>query len=270
MKKQMLWTMVVSMGCWMGVSALSARAELPQIEARQVAVNADERDDGDDEIGNLEMVLTNDKGQERIRKVVAYRKDYGKDTKMVMFFKEPADVKDAAFLSWNYDDSSKDDDQWLYLPAAKKTRRISGSNKKDYFMGTDFTFDDMGKRSVDDYTYTMLGQETIDGTECYHIEMLPKDESIIKKTGYGRGELWVRGDIWMPIKAKFFDKKLEFIKELTVSDIQQEDNIWTAHTMKMVNDKEKHTTVFKFSDIKHNTGLSDDLFSERQLTKGAN
>ena len=88
----------ITMTCLLGMSAFMASAELPEIDAHQVAVNADERDDGDDEVADLEMILTNDKGQERNRKVVAYRKDYGKDSKLVMFFKEPADVKDTAFL----------------------------------------------------------------------------------------------------------------------------------------------------------------------------
>lgn len=259
----------ITMTCLLGMSAFMASAELPEIDAHQVAVNADERDDGDDEVADLEMILTNDKGQERNRKVVAYRKDYGKDSKLVMFFKEPADVKDTAFLSWNYDDESKDDDQWLYLPAADKTRRISSGKKKDYFMGTDFTYDDMSKRNVEDYTYTHLGAEPVDGIECYHIELLPKSPETAKKTGYGRAEMWVRPDIWMPIKGKFFDEKLNFLKELTVTDIQQIDGIWTAHALKMVNEKEKHTTVFKFSNVKHNTGLDDEMFSERRMTKGA-
>ncbi len=100
-----------------GVFTTSVFAELPEIDARQTAVNADEREDGDDETSDLEMILINKKNQERKRIVQNFRKDDGKDSKTVMFFKEPADVKDTGFLSWNYDDESKDDDQWLYLPA---------------------------------------------------------------------------------------------------------------------------------------------------------
>jgi outer membrane lipoprotein-sorting protein len=251
-----------------GLAATSARAELPQIDPHQVAVNVDQRDDGNDEISDLEMTLTNNKGQERVRKVIAYRKDYGADSKTLMLFKEPADVKNTGFLSWTYDAEGKDDDQWLYLPAMKKVRRISAGDQKDYFMGTDFTYDDMGSRNVEDYTYKMIGTETIDGVECYHIEMTPKSDDIVKKTGYGKGELWARPDIWMGLKMKFYDKKLNFLKELTLSDIEQIDGIWTAKTMTMVNDQEKHKTVFKFSNIKYNTNLDDETFSERRLTKG--
>jgi len=274
MLKHVLYTACLSALTVGLLTALPAAAELPAIDAHQVAVNVEERDEGTDEVADLEMVLVNDKGQERNRKVVAYRKDYtdnadGFDKKTVMFFKEPADVKDTGFLSWSYADPSKDDDQWLYPPALKKVRRISSSKKKDYFMGTDFTYDDMGDRNVDDYTYTHLGTEVIDGVECYHLETLPKDAAIQKKTGYGRGEMWVRPDIWFIVKMKLFNEKKEFLKELTVSDIVQIDNIWTANTLKMVNEEEKHSTVFTFSNKRFNSGLDDEIFSERRLTKGA-
>jgi outer membrane lipoprotein-sorting protein len=242
---------------------------LEDIEARQVAENVDERDDGDDMTAQLEMTLINKRGQERIRKVVSYRKDYGEDDKTVMFFLEPADVKDTGFLSWNYDDESKDDDQWLYLPALKKVRRISSSKKADYFMGTDFTYSDMGDREIDDYDYSHLDPEVIDGIECYHIERMPKNDDVIKETGYGRTEIWVRPDIWVMVKAVFFDKKLKLLKELMVSDIEEIDGIWTAKTMQMDNKQKQHQTIFTFSDITYNSELDDDIFSQRRLTKGA-
>jgi len=226
--------------------ASSVLAELPKIDAYQVAVNVDELEDGDDGIYELEMTLINKRGQERIRQVISYRKDYGEDSKTVMFFKEPADVKGTGFLSWNYDDDSKDDDQWLYLPALKKVRRISTGKKADYFMGTD----------------------VIDSIETYHIELLPKSKDVIKKTGYGRAEVWVRPDIWMVAKTTYYDKKLKFLKELTVNDIEQIDGIWTVKTMTMVNERKKHTTIFTLSNIKYNTGLDDEIFSQRRLKKG--
>jgi len=97
---------------------------------------------------------------------------------------------------------------------------------------------------------------------------MPKNDDVVKKNGYGREERWVRPDIWMVVKVKFFDKKLTFLKELILSDIEQINGIWTAKTMTMVNDQEKHTTVFKFSNVKYNSGIDDEVFSERRLTKG--
>lgn len=249
--------------CWSN-SAIA----LEDIEARQVAVNVDEREDGDDATSEMEMTLMNKKGQARVRKVISYRKDEGKDSKSVMFFLDPADVKGTGFLSWNYDDESKDDDQWLYLPALKKVRRISSSDKADYFMGTDFTYNDMGDQDIDDYVYTHLGIESIDGIECYHVERMPKNAEVIDKTGYSRAEIWVRPDIWMIVKAVFFDKKGGLLKELMVSDITSVDGIWVANTMYMNNLQQKHQTYLRFSNNQFNTGLDEELFSQRSLSKG--
>jgi outer membrane lipoprotein-sorting protein len=254
--------------CTLSSLAVQPALALEEIDAYQVILNEDEREDGDDRIADMEMVLINKRGQERLRKVVNYRKDYGEDDKSVMFFLEPADVKNTAFLSWNYDDAEKDDDQWLYLPALKKVRRISSSNRDDYFMGTDFTYTDMGDREIDDYTYTHLEPEVIDGVECYHIERLPKDKDVMKETGYGRTEVWIRPDNWVMVKAVFYDKKLKLLKELTVSDIDQVDGIWTAHTLTMDNIQKKHKTIFNIDNVRYNTGLEDDLFSQRRIQKG--
>jgi hypothetical protein len=260
--------MIITLTLVVGSFVLPVAAELPDIEARQVAVNSDEREDGDDEIAEMEMILINKRDRQRVRKVVTYRKDEGEDNKSVMFFLEPADVKGTGFLSWNYDDESKDDDQWLYLPALKKVRRISSSGKADYFMGTDFTYSDMGDREVDDYTYTHLGTEEIDGVECYHLERLPKNDDVIDETGYSRSEIWVRPDIWMMTKAVFYDTKGELLKELTVSDFEEVDGIWIAKTMYMNNIQKSHQTWLKFSSNQFNTGLDEELFSQRQLKRG--
>lgn len=259
-------TLVVMGLC--SVLGMAALAELPDIEARQVAVNIDDRDDGEDYTAEMEMVLTNKRGQQRVRKVVSYRKDYGEDSKSVLFFLEPADVKGTGFLSWSYDDEDQDDDQWLYLPALKKVRRISSSGKSDYFMGTDFTYSDMGDRNIDDYTYAHIDTEEVDGIECYHIERLPKDDDVLDETGYSRAEIWVRPDIWMMSKAVFFDKKGKLLKELSVSDFEEIDGIWTANTMHMNNLQKDHQTTLSFSNNQYNTDLDDDLFSQRQLQRG--
>jgi outer membrane lipoprotein-sorting protein len=259
---------VFATACLITPFASNSALAMEDIEARQVAVNMDDREDGDDQTSEMEMTLINKRGKERVRKIVSYRKDDGDDSKSVMFFLEPADVKGTGFLSWSYDDESKDDDQWLYLPALKKVRRISSSGKADYFMGTDFTYSDMGDREVDDYTYTHLGTEEIDGIECYHLERLPKNDDVIDETSYSRTEIWVRPDIWMMIKAVFFDKKGKLLKELTVSDIEEVNGIWVANTMYMNNIQKKHETYLKFGNNQFNTGLDDDLFSQRRLQRG--
>ncbi len=99
----------------------------------------DDRDDGDDGISDLEMTLIDKRGNKRVRKIRSFSKDFGEDDYQLMFFLSPADVKDTGFLTFDYDDDDRDDDQWLYLPALKKTKRIATGDKSGSFMGSDFS-----------------------------------------------------------------------------------------------------------------------------------
>lgn len=127
------------------------------------------------------MTLINKRGAVRERKLISYSIDVGKekkDRKSIMFFQYPGDVKGTGFLTWDYDELNKDDDKWLYLPAIKKTRRISGSSaKQDYFMGSDFTYDDMGAATWTRIRTRSWAEETVDGQKCWKLESLPKDQA---------------------------------------------------------------------------------------------
>ena len=162
---------------------------------REIAQKVKDRPDGDTRRSEMVMTLINKRGAVRERKLISYSIDVGKekkDRKSIMFFQYPGDVKGTGFLTWDYDELNKDDDKWLYLPAIKKTRRISGSSaKQDYFMGSDFTYDDMGSRNVDEDTHTLLGEETVDGQKCWKLESLPKD----KRDIYSRKTALIRQDL---------------------------------------------------------------------------
>ncbi|MGD9211410.1 MAG: outer membrane lipoprotein-sorting protein, partial [Desulfobacteraceae bacterium] len=141
----------------------SLYAKTTEASGKQIMTRVDERPDGDDRTSTITMTLINKSGRKRVRQVENYSKDYDKDKKSIMVFKTPADVRGVAFLSWEYDIPSREDDKWLYMPAMKKVRRISGSSKNEYFMGSDFTYDDMGDRNVEEDKHTLLGEESIDG-----------------------------------------------------------------------------------------------------------
>lgn len=136
------------------LAALAFAATAFAQTGKEIAQRVKDRPDGDTRKTEMVMKLINKRGSVRERKLISYSIDVGKDKKdrkLMMFFQYPGDVKGTGFLTWDYDEIGKDDDKWLYLPAMKKTRRISGSSaKKDYFMGSDFTYDDMGSRNVDE------------------------------------------------------------------------------------------------------------------------
>ncbi|MGD8401237.1 MAG: outer membrane lipoprotein-sorting protein, partial [Bacillota bacterium] len=155
--------------------AVGSFVQAASLTGRDIMVKVDNRDDGETRKSKMIMTLINKVGDKRIRKVISYQKDYGKDSKAIMIFESPGDVKGTGYLSWEYDNQNKDDDRWLYLPALRKIRRISGSSNSDYFMGTDFTYDDMGDRNVDEDEHTLQRKEKLNGYQCWVVQSIPKE-----------------------------------------------------------------------------------------------
>ena len=245
------------------VPVCSPAAPVPP-SGREIMVAVDERPDGDDRISDLTMTLTNRRGRKRIRKVLSFRKDYGKDTKKLMQFKKPADVSGTAFLSWDYDNPETDDDRWLYMPALRNTRRISGKASDDYFMGTDFTYDDMGGRSVDEDTHTLAGEETIHGDPCWVVESVPVDPDDM----YTKTVSWISREKKLPLKKEYHDKD-GLLKVYTADSVEKIDGFWTVTVMRMENRVEDHKTRMEFSNIRFDNGLSDAKFRVNVLSRGA-
>lgn len=239
-------------------------AQAVELTGRDIMTKVDNRPDGDDRTMTMNMTLINKQGKTRERTILSFSKDYSKDSKALIYFKKPADVKGTGFLSWEYDDPNKDDDRWLYLPALKKVRRISGSSKNDYFMGTDFTYDDLGNRSVDEDNHELLKQDDIDGTICWVVESKPKN----KNDMYSKVIKWIRQDALMSVKVEFYDKQDNLLKILTISDIRKQDGFWTAFKMEMQNIPEKHKTILEITKMHYNQGLKDNFFKVSTLESG--
>ncbi len=160
----------------MAVLMIAATLSAQEITGLQIIENVYNRPTGQDQEGDLTMSLINSRGDERVREIKQYLKDFDDMEKKIMFFVSPADVRNTSFMNWSYDKAGKDDDQWIYLPALKKVKRISSDSKSDYFMGSDFTYDDLGDRKLDADTHKLLREETIDGKVCYVVESVSKDK----------------------------------------------------------------------------------------------
>ncbi|MDR2053811.1 MAG: outer membrane lipoprotein-sorting protein [Treponema sp.] len=225
---------------------------------------ADERYAGDTAQYRLTMTLDSGRGAPRVREVSYYFKNYGDTDRVLMVFRNPRDVAGTGYLSFSYDDESKDDDIWLYLPAMKRVRRITGSGKNDDFMGTDFTYEDMGSRSLGKDNFALLGEETVDGELCHIVEAKPKDG----RDPCGRRVIRVRGDSYIVAAIDYYDRQNRLLKELRVSGIRQIDGIWTAQKMEMTNVQSKHSTLIEMSDIRFNLPLDDSLFAVTNLERG--
>ncbi|MBN1572526.1 MAG: outer membrane lipoprotein-sorting protein [Deltaproteobacteria bacterium] len=233
------------------------------LTGKEIMQNVHDRDTGKSSASKTKMVIINDKGQERVREVQAVRKDYGDLSKSLIRFLAPADVKGTGFLIWENKDV--DDDQFLYMPATGKVRRITSSSKSERFMGTEFTYEDMENRKVEKDVHKLLGEETIDGNKCYKVESVPKDG---EESQYSKFISWVRADIWVPVKIEFYDEEGALLKVLKVKKIEKIQNIWTTKDSEMHNVQTDYKTILNIEDIQYNLDIKDDYFTERYLKQG--
>ncbi|MDB3870162.1 outer membrane lipoprotein-sorting protein [Candidatus Thioglobus sp.] len=267
MKKLLLVTLSTLLGA---TSAFGAD------QARNIMDKADARDDGDSMVSTMQMTLIDKNNKQRTRKIRTFSKDIDANTEhKTIFFLSPSDVKNTAFLTYDYSGDDKDDDQWMYLPALKKTKRIPASDKDAAFMGSDFSYSDMTDKELDDYSYKLLGESTIKRAkgdeQVWKIQALPANQGVIDETGYTKSILYVRKDNYVLTRAKFYLKKASRIKYMDVKEIQKIDGIWVAMKTTMTTKQGKqtlHKTILMNSDVAVNTAIDDEVFTIRAIEKG--
>ncbi len=223
-----------------------------------------DRPTGNDMEATLTMTLINSQGDKRVRKIKQFIRDFGDVEKKIMFFISPADVKNTSFMNWSYDEEGKDDDQWIYLPALKKIKRISSDSKGDYFMGSDFTYDDLGDRKPSEDTHKILRTEKVNGLDCYVVESVPKDEDYM----YSKTITWVVKDRWYGLKKEFYDEDGELLKILTLNKADKIKGYWIIDDVEMNNVQKNHKTRMQLSDIKIDTGIPASKFTQRMMKRG--
>jgi hypothetical protein len=253
-----------------GATLLSTVAVADEAKARAIMEKVDARDEGDTLEQDMLMVLIDKKGNKRRRDLKSYTKDFGEDTYKILFFKSPADIKNTAFLTYDYDDSKKDDDQWLYLPALKKVKRIPSTDKSSSFMGSDFSYFDMTDRDLEDYDFKLIKETEVRGHPAWMIESTPRNQAIIDESGYEKSIAIIRKDNYVVVRAINFmtnGKK----KYLDLKKIHEERGVWLVDEMTMTTKKGKdtlHKTILTFSNTTLNGSIEDDVFTTRRLEKG--
>lgn len=221
-----------------------------------------------DEQSDFTMKLINKRGKERKRQVILFSKTDEQDNdKTLIRFQSPANVKGVGLLS--VEDGDRED-QWLYLPALKRVRRISSSEKTDSFMGSDFSYEDIEQNDLNDYEYTILREEVVDGVECFVIQSKPGNNQVMEKTAYSKTEAWVRQDHFVIVKVNFYDKKGELIKVMTSKDFRRvsNSNNLRPYFIEMENMKTGHRTVLQYEKRRLNKGVDDKFFTQRYLERG--
>jgi outer membrane lipoprotein-sorting protein len=223
-----------------------------------------------DSRGELSMTLVSENGTRRVRTTATLSKllPNGIDQKRLIRFLSPADVKGTGTLLIEHSDG--DDDIWIYLPALHKVRRLVASNKKDSFVGTDFSYGDIIGHKVEDWTYQYVGEETLDGVPTHVIECSPRTDDVKTNSGYGKRKVWVRQDNFVAVKGEFADTAGAPLKEFVARDVREIDpanHKWQAFHLEMKNKQTNHSTEIDVSKLEVGVGASDEQFTERNLEK---
>jgi outer membrane lipoprotein-sorting protein len=239
-------------------------AETAEEKGLAIAKEADKRDTGwNDQTADLKMILRNRQGQESMRKIRSRTLEViGDGDKGLSIFDTPRDVKGTAFLSYTH--ATKPDDQWLYLPALKRVKRISSNNKSGPFMGSEFAYEDITSQEVDKYTYKFIKEESVNNVETLVVERYPT----YKHSGYTKTIAWIDKDKYQPVKIEFYDRKGDLMKTLIYSDYNQYlDKYWRAAAMNIVNHNTKKSTKLEWSNYKFNQGLTKRDFDRNSLKR---
>ena len=229
-----------------------------------IAREADRRDEGwQDSSATMNMVLRNRHGQESSRKMRSKSLEVADDgDKSLIIFDEPRDVRGTALLTFSR--KVGDDDQWLYLPALKRVKRIASSNKSGPFMGSEFAYEDISSQEVEKYHYTFLRDEKLSGVDCYVIERDPVDED----SGYSRQVVWLDKAEYRVQKVDYYDRKQSHLKTLTFHDYQQYlDKHWRAGRLEMLNHQTLKSTTLSFQNYVFASGLDEREFNQSGLAR---
>ena len=244
--------------------ALGATADDAASEGLAIALEADRRDQGfADTASTLTMTLRSKRGfssTRRLRSRILEKENDG--NKSLIIFDDPKDVRGTALLSFTHKQGP--DDQWLYLPALKRVKRIASSNQSGPFMGSEFAYEDMGSQEVEKYDYRLLGEDTFDDREHFVLERTPRD----RKSGYTRQVVWLDKMAYRTWKIDYFDRKGALLKTLTATGYQQYlAKHWRPNRMDMVNHQTGKTTTLEWTGYTFGNGFTDRDFDRNRLAQ---
>jgi len=231
-----------------------------EITGRQLAHQVFDRDRGNNAVSTAQMVLVSKSGKKRIRHFTTKRIRENGLEKQITRFTDPADIEGTGFLS--AEKPGWETEQFLYLPALNRTRRIVTSQKDQRFVNSDFTYEDMERHPVSDYTYKINGSAQIGNLDCHILESRPKQGV---ESQYGLMVSMISKDTLVPVHVKFYDKKNKHIKTYQVLKLKQIQGIWTEIIAGMEDHKKTHKTYIKQTEITYNTDIRTDDISRKNL-----
>ena len=248
------------LGIFMLALPFCVHAEGAELTGRDVMVRVDERPNGDNRSAILTMTLEDSRGSRRVREMRSRSMDEGRDVRTLMVFLQPGDVRGTAFLSYDYHELDKEDDKWLWMPALRRIRRISGAARRERFMGSDFSYDDMGKRHVDQDTHILEGVEELDGLACWVV----LSRSVEEDPAYEKVRYWVRKDADLVVKAEYYDRD-GLLKVFRVLKAEKVQGFWTVLHSEMNDTVRRHRTIMENRETSYDTDMDPEIFSPARL-----
>jgi hypothetical protein len=217
---------------------------------------------GKDFKARVMMRLVSKGGQERVREMTMLRKNFGEaggNQKYFMYFFQPADVKDMTFMVYKY--PAKDDDRWLFVPAISMVRRIAAQDKRSSFVGSDFTYEDVSGRDIEDDTHAISKEEKLGNKDCFVVKSTPKAAD----ADYSYRLSWIDKATFLPIKEEYYDRKGEQSKVFSADEIKDVKGLPTITKRTMKNLQSGHSTEVAYIKVDYNINIDDSLFTERFL-----
>jgi len=254
-------------------SPVQAQVGPGETDATKIMNAVSDRETADTFTSTMTMKIEDKSGRVRERALQVRSMGFDLGTRLLMIFASPADVKNTALLSVDYEDGQKDDDQWLYLPSLRKSTRIASTQKSGSFMGTDFSFADITTSDPKQFAYKMLETSVkAGGEDCWLIESRPVADKAIRETGYVKTNIWVSKEKLMPVQVKAWVKAGKKLKYMKFAEIKKEGNFWVAHRLTAVTKRggqlESKTTLL-YQEMKINDPtVTEADFSQRRMEKG--
>ncbi|MFC6441619.1 outer membrane lipoprotein-sorting protein [Bowmanella sp. JS7-9] len=257
------WVRFLMAAC-LSVSVSAIADDATQQKGFDIAKQRKERDVGwgSSESSNR-MILRDAQGNESVRQLRTQALEVqGDGDKSLTIFDQPADVKGTAFLTYSHVDGA--DEQWLFMPALKRVKRISSNNKSGPFMGSEFAYEDLTSFELDKFRFNWLRDETVNGVALHVIEATPTD----RYSGYTKVITWLDTEAFRPLKTEYYDRKGALLKTATMSDYQlHKDKYWRPHRIDMVNHQTGKSTTLAIDSISFDTNLSVDDFTQNSLKR---
>jgi outer membrane lipoprotein-sorting protein len=237
-------------------SALAGDLSVEEIIGKADAVSYYSGKDGR---ADVKMTIEDGKGGTRVREFTILRLDIDeKDQKFYVYFKSPPDVRKMAYLVWKK--PGKDDDRWLWLPALNLNKRIAPGDKRTSFVGSDFLYEDVSGRGVEEDAHQLLSSEG----DMYHIKSVPKSADSVEFSYY---EVWIDKQNYLPRKAEYYDKSGKLYRRVEAEKVEVVQGYPTVVKAVASDLKSGSRTVNEFSSIKYDIGLSERIFTERFLRR---